>query len=714
MKKEDQNIEYKESWRDEYIKWICGFANADGGKIYIGVNDARTVVGITDATKLLEDLPNKVRDLLGIIVDVNLKTEKNKEYIEICVDPYPYPVNYKGQYHYRTGSTKQELKGPALSHFLLQKQGKRWDGVPIPGVKLSDLKEETFKQFKGKATESKRVSADILKDGNNQLIDDLHLREGKFLKRAAVLLFHPEPEKYVTGSFIKIGFFEGDDDLKYQDEIHGNIFEQIEKTSQLLFSKYIKANITYKGVNRIETYEYPEEAIREALLNAIAHKDYASENPIQISVYDDKISFWNEGSLPENWTIDSLTRKHPSKPFNPDIANALSRSGYIEAWGRGTIKMIQECKKIKLPAPSFNYHNSGFVVEFRKDIYTREILEDKKFSSEQIEILLFTKKQGSINNTNVQELCSVSKRTATRYLNELEALGHLTKSGETGKGTSYLLKGPQRGQNVLKGAKIEPKTSDSKAYAELRPRRIVNVRKTSETSETSENTKDATNTPKPPVKIQRGHKGAKTTLKGPKQELSLDDQLTILKKQMAKTASGKEIKTHFNPDVFFEMYDSWMKETLKKLISVGQKFNDFYTKPQHYMMMLNGGMATHFSNQKPDDILKTFITNTREKNLNIHSGVKLTLAFNYTTFKKVNKKRETFGCIYHFEIEFDFTEYRVSLDQFWEKEQRNPQPYFGGLLHEPLPIKIVNKLEKDLGDNLLKHITYHTQNMGIL
>jgi ATP-dependent DNA helicase RecG len=110
--KENQNIEWKKSWRDEYIKWICGFANATGGMLVIGKDNKGIVTGVDNAGKLLEDIPNKVRDILGVIVDVNLKTYKDKEFLEILVEPYPYPVSYKGQYHYRSGSTKQAWSNP--------------------------------------------------------------------------------------------------------------------------------------------------------------------------------------------------------------------------------------------------------------------------------------------------------------------------------------------------------------------------------------------------------------------------------------------------------------------------------------------------------------------------------------------------------------------------------------------------------------------------
>jgi ATP-dependent DNA helicase RecG len=115
---ENQNTEWKESWRDEYLKWICGFANAQGGKIYIGCNDEGKVVGVTDSKKLLEDIPNKITQSMGVVADVNLLTENGLEYIEIVVPAYTTGITYKGVYHYRSGSTKQVLTGPALESFL--------------------------------------------------------------------------------------------------------------------------------------------------------------------------------------------------------------------------------------------------------------------------------------------------------------------------------------------------------------------------------------------------------------------------------------------------------------------------------------------------------------------------------------------------------------------------------------------------------------------
>lgn len=115
MVPESQTVEWKRSWRDEYLKWVCGFANAQGGVLEIGKDDRGKVVGVKGARGLLEEIPNKTLSLLGILVDVNLRSIGGGEYLEIVVDRYPNPISYKGVIYYRSGSTNQALRGGASS-----------------------------------------------------------------------------------------------------------------------------------------------------------------------------------------------------------------------------------------------------------------------------------------------------------------------------------------------------------------------------------------------------------------------------------------------------------------------------------------------------------------------------------------------------------------------------------------------------------------------
>ena len=431
---ENQNIEWKESWRDEYLKWICGFANATGGKIYIGMNDNGQVVGVADAKKLLEDIPNKVRDVLGIIVDVNLLEKDGLEYVEIDVPPYSNPINYKGQYHYRSGSTKQELKGAALNRFILQRTGRHWDEFSIERAKVEELSASALNRFRKEAARSGRVDEGVLNDKTEHLLHDLRLiDEDGHLNRAALLLFHPDPERFVFGAYIKIGFFRDDKgNLEFQDEVHGSLMEQVDKAMDLIKTKYLIYRISYEGISRRETPQFPLEAIRESLMNCVAHKDYASAVPIQISVFPDHITFWNAGQLPENWTTEKLFESHPSSPYNPLIANAFFRSGDIESWGRGYKRILEAVSAYKLLPPRLEML-SGLMITYYTDI--RSQLLAQRVDERYISVVEYAAKNGRVTNSDVQNILGVSKPTASRILQQMN--GWLDMQGKVGKGTYY-------------------------------------------------------------------------------------------------------------------------------------------------------------------------------------------------------------------------------------------------------------------------------------
>jgi ATP-dependent DNA helicase RecG len=361
---ENQHIEWKESWRDDFLKTVCGFANAEGGVLVIGRSDKGEAVGVKDARKLMVDIPNKVRDVLGIMVEVNLREEESAELVEIVVEPYPYPISYKGEYYIRSGSTCQELKGAALDRFLLRKVGRHWDGVPVPYLSVADLDAAALRYFRKKALTSQRLTPEVLNESDTGLLDKLHLLDGSYLKRAAALLFYDDPERFVTGAYVKIGFFETNADLRYHDEVHGDLFSQVNKTIEVMQAKYLKALITYEGLYRVETWPVPDAALREAVLNAVVHKDYGSAIPIQISVYPDKVMIWNPGQLPPEWTVSRLVGKHSSEPYNPDVANAFFRAGQIESWGRGIERMMEACTAAGAPEPEFEAQATGLWTVF--------------------------------------------------------------------------------------------------------------------------------------------------------------------------------------------------------------------------------------------------------------------------------------------------------------------------------------------------------------
>ena len=275
---ENHNIEYKSSWRDDWLKWICGFANAQGGVIYIGVDDDGNVLGLDNPHRLLEDIPNKIVSVLGIAPAVRLAGSSHGTFIEIDVDPQAFPISCKGLYYMRVGATNQLLKGAALDTFLLRRQGQSWDSAPAPGLSLDDLDKGAMGRFVDGARRRGRIPDEATFEGPGELIAHLKLMRDGYLTNAAALLFTRDPEAFVPGSSVKVGFFEGPEIL-YQDVVGGPVIEQVDKTIDLLYAKYLRAKISYDGIYRVERFAFPRPAVREAVVNAVAHR---------LSAYADK------------------------------------------------------------------------------------------------------------------------------------------------------------------------------------------------------------------------------------------------------------------------------------------------------------------------------------------------------------------------------------------------------------------------------------------
>ena len=358
---EQQNIEYKESWHDDYLKWVCGFANASGGTLYIGKDDNGNTVGVSDYKKLMEDLPNKIHDLLGLMTEVRLKKNKGLYFIEIVVSPYSVPISFRGRYYYRSGSVKKELIGNALNEFLLKKSGKSWDEVVEPDAKLTDIDKISVEQFLKSAKKAGRLPGGE-KLSLKELLDKLRLLDKGKLRRAAIILFGKDPGMFHPSLTVRIGRFgDSESDLRFEESVEGSLVFCLEEVLNQLNRKFLIRPISFEGIHRIEKGLYPVDALREVLLNALVHRNYMGAH-IQIKVFDNRICFWNDGKLPDDLTIELLKRKHSSQPRNPIIADVCFKGGYIDAWGRGIEKIINACKEAGLPEPQFEENSGGMLV----------------------------------------------------------------------------------------------------------------------------------------------------------------------------------------------------------------------------------------------------------------------------------------------------------------------------------------------------------------
>ena len=301
---------------------------------------------------------------------------------------------------------------------------------------MDDLDRESIDIFKREAVRKKRMTKDDLDMSNEELMDHLDLLEGDRLKRAAVMLFYRKPGRIITGCYVKIGKFGEGSDLQYQDTVEGSLFNIADKVIDLIYTKYLRARITYEHDVRVETYPFPRDGVREAIYNALGHNNYAASVPIQIRIEEEVMYISNNCILPKNWTVDTLMKPHKSEPFNPSIAHVFYRAGYIEAWGRGIQKICESCRELGIPDPEYTVLGDDITVKFMA--LKNAMISDFKAPKHQPEVLGEVLEEGIINELkgnarlNQKELAErfhTSLSSVQRAVNRLKEDGCIERVG---------------------------------------------------------------------------------------------------------------------------------------------------------------------------------------------------------------------------------------------------------------------------------------------
>ena len=373
---------------------------------------------VKNIKKLLEDIPNKIKDMLGVVADVKSIKRNSHSVIKINIEKYKAPISYKGKFYIRSGATTSDLKGHSLSRFLLSSSGTTWESIIEPESSMKDINVKTVRYFQDLA--KKRYPFIAKEKDVKAVLQKLSLMKGDKLKRAAILLFGKDPKRYFTSAFVQVGRFISDSEVISTDVIEGNLFDQVEKTMEVLRIKYLENRFYYEGIYRKEDLIYPEEALREAVINAVIHRDYIGPH-IQLKIYNNTLHLWNIGKLSNEITFAQLRKIHSSYPRNELLADIFFKAGFIESWGRGTLKIINECKAKNLPEPSFVGEQGGFSVMFTKGKITKEI--DERLSAglneRQIKAVKYVKSNGEISRKEYVDLTSISPRQALIDLKDL-------------------------------------------------------------------------------------------------------------------------------------------------------------------------------------------------------------------------------------------------------------------------------------------------------
>ena len=376
-KGESEKLEFKKSTTqlDKSLKSICGFLNHEGGRVYFGIDKKGKVVGQEVSDKTLKSISQKIRQRIKpeITPEVRVLETEGKKVIEVKVkEGNNKPYYLDGIAYKRVGTENPVIPPEELERIIIEKRKRYWDSEICEGANLDDIDEEKIRWFLETAKVERGYPLSENISVRNALIHLNLLKDGKLIN-AATLLFGKNPQKIFLQAEVKCLHFHGTEVEKPFETYHiygSNIFQQIDNSRDFVLDRMKRPVILESGkATTMRPYEIPEFVIREAIVNAVAHRDYYSDAGVQIMVFADRIEIWNPGGLPKQLKIDDLRKPHPSLPRNPTIANLLYLTRYIEKAGSGTIEMIKQCRKENLPEPEFEEKMGSFVVIIWRDIY---------------------------------------------------------------------------------------------------------------------------------------------------------------------------------------------------------------------------------------------------------------------------------------------------------------------------------------------------------
>jgi len=440
--RESESIEWKEGFGDRVIETAGAFANTKGGNIFIGVTNEGKIRGITLGKETLQQWANQIAQKAKphIVLDIDKYEISEKVGKAVAVikiqESLQKPISVGDKYYKRVDNSNRPMTQQEIAQMW---HSTPWDVLPINGdISLKGLDAITVERFTRRAVKKGRLPHEYIDDEMQTVLERLHLIADGRMLNGALLLFGKNPNQYFPNFITRIQRLKTEDEIIDDKWIAGNLFEQCEGSVAVL-KQNIRVGAKIEGMEREDIYEYPIPAIREALLNALAHRDYFKEAEfIHIKVYDDRIRIYSPGGLPSGITIEDLKKEHGPHPRNPRIAKIFYLAGYVEESGTGTIRMINRMQEAGLPEPKFEEREGGFSVYFYKDIYNIESLQRMGLTERQIKAVLHAKEKGSIANKEYRELTGLSDEGALRDLRDLLKRNILESQGR-GRTVRYVL-----------------------------------------------------------------------------------------------------------------------------------------------------------------------------------------------------------------------------------------------------------------------------------
>ncbi len=417
---EDQKVEFKRTFNHQALIAINAMSNSTGGFIILGVADGGAITGLTLNKESLQNWLNEIKQKFEpqIIPELFLFKINSQNIVVIKVDSYPVkPVGLQGRYYQRHNNANHILSLARIAELHLQSLQLSWDSYAFPNKTMHDLDDQKIEAFISEINNTGRFSSSSDKW---LVLNKLSLIKNNKPTTAAILLFAKIPER----NHIRIGRFKSASTIIDDRQITDTLFEAAEESLKFIKS-YIQLEYIFEGnIKRKERWEYPVEAIKESLLNAIVHRDYKETNDIQIKVFDDKITIFSPGKLYGNLTVeDILNNNYQSSLRNKLVAEAFYLSGEIEKYGTGFMRIKDYLKEYPEITFRFEEVHNGILVSYEK---TAQKTAQKSTRDEIVKLL---HKNPFYTKEDLMRILQKADGTIKEHLARLKKEGKISRKG---------------------------------------------------------------------------------------------------------------------------------------------------------------------------------------------------------------------------------------------------------------------------------------------
>lgn len=442
---ESETLELKESFDKQALETVGAFANSKGGTILIGVSDRGQVLGITLGHNSLEEWAQRMQSRIQprYLPSIVPQQYKGRTVVVINVDRSETAIAIDGRYFKRVGRTNQVMSPEETKQRLLAGGSASWDNRPEESATFADLSERAIADFFARLNKAGRRT---IPEGETPAssLEKLGLTVNGKPTRAAILLLGEEPQRLYPTAFVKAGRFKSAITILDDREFGGSLFKQMDDAmawlKDRLETRFVigksklsgKDKLSRSLIEREEVWQYPLASLREALANAVCHRDYASGVATTLRVYDKRLEVWNPGSLPPDLPPEALLREHTSHSPNKLLAECFFNTGIIERWGTGTLRMVAALEEQGQPRAEFDISTPNvFKVIMFVAGQTDTQLQGLGLNERQIAVVHYLRLKDSIAVSEYQHLFGSSKATATRDLGDLVGKGLAVREGKS-------------------------------------------------------------------------------------------------------------------------------------------------------------------------------------------------------------------------------------------------------------------------------------------